>query len=334
MNMIELHYYALAALDTYTASSNIELATNSHAQGLYRVSDFTNTLSRSSDVFCELYLYFTSNQAQQAVIAIRGTANLNNGWQDIKIWIDEITGISSHGKYPDYYMHKVINFYRDVQNYLNKKHPTLVNSISLCGHSLGGALAKLMVAKFDAPKAVVFNAPGISSLVEHPHHSECIYCIDSTYGIINKLGKHLHNMHMFTINIPEDSQAAKLLIQQFQKNGERKFLTAINNDMKHGGAWSHTKGILLELESLRQSMLRPQSIPGFKKKIQQCERLHHPNNTYNLYSVAKQSIELSECLLYQYINEYKDIISSQHSMSNLYYALLMPVNHALSCRMI
>jgi hypothetical protein len=332
--VLELRHYAYMAADVYGDSSDIGLYDQSIANGFFRVSDFKNTLSRSGDLYCELYIYFVNGEAQTAIISVRGTDTVGNVIQDVKSWFDEVTGIALHGNYPSKYINKVLSFYHSAQRYMTAKYSNKLIPIIICGHSLGGAIAKLMVAQYGVVKAVVFNAPGVARLVVNAKNTNSIFCLDATYGIINKLGHHLPNMHNFQVDVPNYSVAAELLIKQFRSKGQHEFINAMQTDMHKESMWSHIKGLFAETKILIDDSKVLTSIPSFKAKLTNCRADTELENNFDLFSQVSMQFREKLCKVEQYINEYYHIINEQHTINNMQIALLSARYHQLACMLI
>lgn len=108
------------------------------------------------------YLLASDIQNKQHIIAIRGTANLDNAVVDmqIKLLPDKVTGQSLHQGFAE----AATAILTDIKSKLNKNY-----SITTTGHSLGGAVAlvlgmQLDTSGFNIKKVITFGQPKVTNI--------------------------------------------------------------------------------------------------------------------------------------------------------------------------
>lgn len=329
--MLSLIEYALAAKNIYKSDDphvGITLPAdllNYKSTGWVTIPTLDPSMTPSSPLYCELYIYMQHKKPQAAAMVIRGTANLDNIEQDISTWTAELAGWAKQGDYPTHYVNTALAFYQKVKAYILQVAPQLLQSIVVVGHSLGGALAKILVAQYNAPKAVVFNAPGVAALIEHPHNTGAIYAVDSLYGMINKLGAHLPGRHAAQVDVPEQSHLAKLMLQAFDRKAKASFEHAAHTDMPHG-LGSKLHGAFVEIKDVLSTATAFNSDPSYRRAQQDCDFFNGP--------AMAGLIAHSSCHAEIELEEYTEVISAQHSMNNLYQTLQLPSYKSLATTLI
>ncbi len=151
--------------------------------------------------------FWIKQDSSEAVIAIRGTANFDNVLTDIKTWYPDIVFNDRNDNLPQHYFRLANVYYHKCLDYLKKNFPKA--KLSLTGHSLGGAIAQIVVGLNQRPHTVVaFNAPGIGCMVPQAKNiANLIHNINSRYGMINKIGETVGSIDY--IDIPEKEDIAK-----------------------------------------------------------------------------------------------------------------------------
>ncbi|MEM1244201.1 MAG: hypothetical protein AAGG80_05210 [Pseudomonadota bacterium] len=226
--MIKIIEYALIADDVYSSRSNFKKYEKKHSHDLildqwYAIMDLAPIQYQRHICHAALYIKFLKNFAIDAIVAIRGTDNLYDVSVDFHSWFSDAMSRGKFDHVPSYYVAAYLFFLR-ARDFLNQ-HFARVN-LSLTGHSLGGALAQLIVGLGHKPYvAVTFNAPGIGHIPGvDTNMSQYVYGINSRYGLINKIGKSFG--HIEYIDVPNEEAAAKKAFQilAIEQRDEQKFL--------------------------------------------------------------------------------------------------------------
>ena len=293
---------------------------NSLSNGWYRC-DVGIPVSFSSELFMQLYVQLRSGSVVNAVLAVRGTANKENAVQDFKTWFNDVAGNSHADSYPDYYIQATICYFARCRLFLRKINSALSRRIIFAAHSLGGAIAKLMVAEYNAYKAVAFNAPGVAHLISDPHNMGGIYAVNSTYGFINKVGAQLPHMHVATVDVLNQEVIAKRMMEEFNRHGKVEFLEG-ETEYRQRGWWSKTKGLFHEFDALNQSSRAFQYDPEYRRKMSECNHLRS--------SFFSSFTDKEKCRLKSLFSEYEKVIVAQHSMGNMLDTLSLPRYHDLA----
>ena len=182
INQISLLEYALIADDIYVGDETPQKTVKELMQhGWDRLSLAFDPLS-NAPFFAKLYLKSCKNSQHEAVMAIRGTVltHWQNDISDLKMAI--LHRLPT--EYPD-----ALTYFHKVRGYLQEHFPK--HSLSLTGHSLGGAVAKLIGVNTHHV-AVAFNAPGIAKLHGvniDTHAHELIYNINTRQDSVHELGQ-------------------------------------------------------------------------------------------------------------------------------------------------
>lgn len=149
---------------------------------------------------------------EEAIIAIRGTDNLSNIISDVRDWGADVLFGNQQDRLPERLYHQAQIFFLKCSDYLTEFFPNV--KLSLTGHSLGGALAQLLVALPVKPHIVVaFNAPGVGYMVKKADAvTSFIHNINARYGMINKIGKVIGSINY--VDVAEEESIAKDYFKQ------------------------------------------------------------------------------------------------------------------------
>jgi hypothetical protein len=151
----ELQRYARLADAAYESPSHIETVTKEYGYQLDH---------RANLPVHEVTYYLATNDAERRhVVAVRGTANVNNALVDIDIQLvdDEQTGIRLHRGFAA----AAKGIYEKIKPKLNKDY-----EIRTTGHSLGGAVALILAMYLDSDgyrvdKVVTFGQPKVTNIL-------------------------------------------------------------------------------------------------------------------------------------------------------------------------
>ena len=179
---ISLLEYALIADDVYVGDEIPQkMVKDLMQQGWERIA-LSFDPSSNAPFFAKIYLKEVESNQYEAVMAIRGTVltHLQNDISDFKMAL--LHRLPT--EYPD-----ALTYFHKARGYLQEHYPS--HTFSLTGHSLGGAVAKLIGIKTDHV-AVAFNAPGIGNL--HGVHinsraHDLIYNINTRQDGIHEFGQ-------------------------------------------------------------------------------------------------------------------------------------------------
>jgi pimeloyl-ACP methyl ester carboxylesterase len=159
-----------------------------------------------SPCFAALYVKFHNHKATDAVIAIRGTQSFTDAKVDFDAWQSEVLSSGRYDRIPTYYP-QVFSFYRLALAYVQQHFG--LSKVSFTGHSLGGALAQLLVGLGKQPFiAVTFNSPGTAHIPGvSTEMGPWVHGVNSRYGFINKIGERLGSV--LYVDVPQEEGLAK-----------------------------------------------------------------------------------------------------------------------------
>lgn len=150
----QIRDHALLADATYKDKASIDDA--STRQGY--VLDHHGTLP---DIEVSYFLA-TDNAAKKHIIAVRGTANIDNALVDVKfkLRLDDRTNVRLHRGF----VHAATGIYQDVREHLEQDY-----EISTTGHSLGGAVAMILAMYLDTDQysvgqVITFGQPKVTTI--------------------------------------------------------------------------------------------------------------------------------------------------------------------------
>lgn len=168
--------------------------------------------------------FWVKKDGSEAVIVIRGTDDLDNVLVDIKSWYPDVVFNNHTDNCPQRYFRLASAYYQKCIDYLRVNYPK--TRLSLTGHSLGGALAQLIIALPQRPHPVIaFNSPGIGYMAPKAETvSPLIHNINSRYGFINKVGKVFGSVDY--VDVPEkEDEARNYFESKRDEEIEKKILT-------------------------------------------------------------------------------------------------------------
>ncbi len=184
-------------------------------------------LMTTRSLYASLFIRCHLQKPAEAVLAVRGTVitNLSNIAQDIKVWYKAfVLGDTATLPVPSY-LDRLSLFARRARAYtkgLGIPH----RKFTLCGHSLGGALAALLSTHKSMPyHTATFNAPGIKHIRHGSFamiHDAPIVNIRARYDFISTLGEPVGPV--YAVDVPEHQEAASLAFAAAEL-AHSKFLT-------------------------------------------------------------------------------------------------------------
>ena len=165
--------------------------------------------------YSQLYIKFYGAKATNAVIAVRGSFWLSDFVKDYKCWRHDIDNKTLHNIIPEPYYAQTAAYTIIVHDYLKRYYPHLLNNLIFTGHSLGGAIAQLILLRSGFTySTVAFNAPGVGHMPDiNLKLKNTITNVNARYGLINKVGLTLGQCYQ--IDISEQEAQAKELFKRF-----------------------------------------------------------------------------------------------------------------------
>lgn len=212
--MLTVLDYANISQDVYGAPFTLNLYNPSSDKNIFRIREIPNThMNPSNHFFAALYVKVRGGKVTDAVVAFRGTQNYTDDYVDYEAWQSDVLNNGANDQLPAYYP-KARAFFRAARDYARQQFGL---KVSLTGHSLGGALAQLVVAHAAKPHiAVTFNAPGIGNIpgVNVEHFAHYVHGINARYGFINKIGQPFGSI--IYVNVPNEEEDAKAAFARHQ----------------------------------------------------------------------------------------------------------------------
>lgn len=176
--------------------------------GIYEIIFNPCIQTNPADAFyASCYIKCEQGKIIGIVLAIRGTTDLANDIQDVSTWGVEVLGLSKKLNNIINYTDPACNFLKQINDYCKKLKldPKLVY---LTGHSLGGAIAALLNAKFSMLNCTVtFNSPGIRNIPGVNVNSKNILNIRARYDFISTID--LPVGACWNIDVPQKEDIAK-----------------------------------------------------------------------------------------------------------------------------
>ena len=183
-----------------------------------QISDITQQPQFSENFYAALFVKFVQGRPTDAVVSIRGTvlSKTSNLLVDTEAWISDVIGNGKSLHVPAY-LHLAQRFFSAAKNYMRQNFSANV-PISLTGHSLGAALAQLIVTQYGIHyPCVTFNSPGVGEIVSKTNFGSYITNVNAVFGVINKIGTPVPDSYTIWVDVPNYKNEAKLLFQHFSK---------------------------------------------------------------------------------------------------------------------
>ena len=230
-NMINILHFASLALYIYrdkkvnaTYLTNLikksVLAKNfnpkTFVNGIYEiiVNERKQSLAAANNnaFYASFFVAVYRGKVEAAIIAIRGTDNIDNDIADVTSWWKSFFDDHAQVNLPKYYIEQAISFYYQIKRFM-KANPAFAEipytKVFVTGHSLGGAIAALMPAYALLPmRAVTFNAPGIKD-IPHVHNlSQRVINFRATFDFVSAIDYPIGSD--WNVNVPnKEKQAAQ-----------------------------------------------------------------------------------------------------------------------------
>jgi len=300
-NMTEIrrtipHVVSLHKFTSQKFLDNVNIFTNSFYEVILdkRLQDNTD-----QGFYASLFVKIVGHEAMGAVMAIRGTYNLANDWQDIKTWGEHVVGLEKRLNNMSDYTQPALSFLRTVNEYCLNELKLPQDKIFITGHSLGGAVASILRAKMSVPNRVItFNAPGIRDLPGvNPNRSEIIN-IRSHYDLVSALDYPVGPY--WNINVPElQAQAKKAFLtyakeqhnpQQTKIERLKTFIEDLDVSMLPGGLETVVADDISKGKDDSDWILAQHSIDNLYKALRSNHYIRMSHNSFNtLYFNAKKT---------------------------------------------
>src|SRR3990167_9600486 len=134
----------------------------------FRDIDVDPRMQTHNAFYAQLYIKIDRQVPRYAVVAYRGSDNVPNYIVDAVSWTSHVLGEGAHVIAPPVYTSEAKAYFDACCYYFKNYFPSIrISDISVTGHSLGGALAQLMLARYLLPHAAVtFNPPGIGEIMQ------------------------------------------------------------------------------------------------------------------------------------------------------------------------
>src|SRR3989339_1033040 len=277
------------------------------------VTDVDPYVQPANHFFAAMYLKFSNGRPTDAVTAFRGTMSndINNLLEDYNTWFSDAADNGKPDEMPTYFP-QAQGFAYQCRTYLIEHFAAKVGPMNLCytGHSLGGALAKLVTLDSFPGKAIAFNAPGCGHLphimaeLTKDYVTDFIFNINARYGIINKIGETMGNL--FFIDVPNDEPAAKIVLEKLlaeQAKDEKKKLTE-----------NSTERTARTLDEYANAASVLKTTPEYREAYVTCERELDKQH----WSLTRS---LKSCHATAEMQAFGDVIIAQHSIENMIHAL-------------
>lgn len=213
---------------------------NTPKNGFYEIIVDEGIQSHSAQAhpfYASFFVKIHNHKAVAAVIAIRGTYNVDNDSQDAKSWWKSFFDDHAKVQIPKEYLGRALIFYGRVKRFLDKSMPLPMSKLFVTGHSLGGALAALMPAYHGIPiRAVTFNAPGIKDINNVHDTVSRILNFRATYDFVSAIDHPIGPR--FDIFVPEHAKEASMVFA-IAKEHEKSGLSRLNviNDLVETNAF-------------------------------------------------------------------------------------------------
>lgn len=294
-----------------------------NTDGWYQIDDVPNQPTYSPGFYAALFIKFDHGRPTDAVVAIRGTDSVKDGLVDGIAWFSDVVFASDEHVSP-LYMSEAIRFFVSARQYLRRHFSDSV-PLSLTGHSLGGAIAQLLVVQYGQPYfCVTFNAPGVGAMRGvNQDMGGYILNINTSYGVINKVGKSVPNSKTIWVSIQDKEQDSKKIFKAFsqrlfdQSKKLHKAASKIPLDSFLGYGWG--------LIGVERVLAYGSGLTGIVKTqtyadgVRACERQHMQVGSNMLTSELFfiYNIDVKEYCHVKHLGDAVGIVASQHSIDSM-----------------
>ena len=297
----------------------------------FRVIDVDPRMQTHNAFYAQLYIKIDRQVPRYAVVAYRGSDNVPNYIVDAVSWTSHVLGEGAHVIAPPVYTSEAKAYFDACCDYVKHYFPSIrISDISVTGHSLGGALAQLMVARYLLPHAAVtFNPPGIGEIMQVSEAAaRRIFSVNSLYGFINKAGVQVG--HVYQIHVQEKEAEAKALFEKFNHQlYAASFVSYRLGDSNLAYApFLYSAGLVSRLAAYLTAEPALVNAPETKQIEHQCMASHLENwrETRALYRL--------KCHAQSVATEFAKVVLAQHGINNIITALLQKENYPISMKAI
>ena len=177
--------------------------------------------------YCSLFVKVKNKRPVCAVMAIRGTANLDNLKVDVRSWWLAFLKDDSRVSMPEDYIQQAVQFYNKMQRYCSEKLKLSSRQMFVTGHSLGGALSGLLPTYYGFPiRAVTFNAPGIRAVNGIKMLWHRVINVRASYDFVSSIGSPI-GVQM-NVPVPEHESQAKTAFMLYRFREKHTVLAALS----------------------------------------------------------------------------------------------------------